>query len=79
MSLVVDLALGNQALFPRVSGLLASPTPGLVRTAAATSSSADGGNLAGPWVRSRGQSALEVHISIFNRVESSEEGLVSVN
>jgi hypothetical protein len=27
--LLVNLALGNQALFARVSGLLACPTPGL--------------------------------------------------
>ena len=78
MCLLVNLALGNQALLPRV-GLFASPTPGLARTAAATSSSADGGNLAGLWVRNWGQSALKVHISVFNGVESSEEGLVSVN
>jgi len=72
VSLLVNLALGNQALFARVSGPLAFSALGLARTAVATSSSANGGNLAGPWVESRGQSALEVHISVFNGVELSE-------
>ena len=33
--------------------------------------------MVGPWVRSRGQSALEVHISVFNRVELGVLVLVS--
>ena len=79
MSLLVDLALGNYALLPRVSGLLSSPTPGLARTATATASRADGGDLAGPWVRGRGHRALEFVISIFHSIKSSEVGLVSVD
>ena len=53
--------------------------PGLARTAATTASSADGGNLAGPWVRGWGHHALEFNISVFHGVKLSEVGLVSID